>query len=125
MSANRRSLDEMPDDVRQLHRAFLGETEGGVPFELQYVSMSRPMSSNELMRAAINSQVRGRPITSHRVDEKRLFLQVHGRHRVEIEVTPSNSYRYGRRADRSLKRLVTQMMEDMGVEITPKSGPRL
>lgn len=123
--ADVKSLADLPHDVRQLRGIFSGETEAGARFEVHYVPTSRPMRSNELVRAAINSQVRGRPLTSNRIDENRLFLQVHGRHRVEIEVTTSNAYRYGRRADRSLRTLVTQVMEDMGVELTPpQPGPR-
>lgn len=121
----RRSLDELPHNARDIRGVFSGETEAGVPFEVHNTPSRRPMRSNELMKAAINAKVRGRPMASLQVEEQRLFLLVHNRHRIEIEQTSSNMYRYGRRFDRSLRELVTQVMEDMGVEITPPASPRL
>lgn len=120
----RKMLEDLPHDARAISGLFSGETEAGVPFQVRKELGSRSMRSNELMRAVINSQVRGMPLTNARVQEEHLFLEVSGRPRVEIEITPSNMYRYGRRIDRSLRALVTQVMDDMGVDLSPPPAPR-
>lgn len=117
----KKSIDDLPDNARDIRGVFSGVTETGVHFEVYSTMVSRPMRSNELVKTVIKSQVRGRPVGSMHVDEARLYLLVQNRHRIEIEQTPSNMYRYGRRIEKSLKHLIVQVMGDMGVEIQTPS----
>jgi hypothetical protein len=119
-----KTIDDLPENARDLRGIFSGVTETGVHFEIRNMKISRRMRSNELVRATLNTQVRGKYMGSMHVEEQKLYLFVQNRHRIEIEHTPSNMYRYGRRIDKSLKNLVVQLMTDMGIDLTPSSTPR-
>lgn len=119
-----KTIDDLPENARDIRGIFSGVTETGVHFEVRNMKSSRRMRSNELVRASINSQIRGKPMGSMHIEEVKLYLHVQNRNRIEIEQTPSNMYRYGRRIDKSLKNLVVAVMTDMGIDFTPSSTPR-
>lgn len=119
-----KTIDDLPENARDIRGIFSGVTETGVHFEIRNMKSSRRMRSNELVRASINSQIRGQPMGSMHIEEVKLYLHVQNRNRIEIEQTPSNMYRYGRRIDKSLKNLVVAVMTDMGIDFRPYSNPR-
>lgn len=112
------TVDQIPDHHQRLHGALQGETEDGLRFEIILSAHQRRMNSNEMIRATISAQSRGRPLTSLYVDQPQLSLLVHGRHRTDIEIMPGG-YRHGRHFSRSLKGVVKSLLEEMAPEPRP------
>jgi hypothetical protein len=96
-----------PDSHRAMSGRFSTVLEDGTRVALEIWNRSRPLRGNELVKASIAMHM-GRRVDS-RVDETSIALFVGRAGRMEIEVTPSGQYRYGRHLNRSLRALVKEV----------------
>lgn len=121
--AARRPTGQIPTDHRSFRGAFDGVTEDGMTFRLEVRDRNKRLGSAGLVKAHLKSMTRGRPMTTSDMYEKvvEIVLYVPDRHRSDIEVLPSGMYRHGRHADRSLRALVSALLDDMAPRAVP--GP--
>jgi len=118
----RRPPSEIPDDHRRAPRLFHGVTDGGLEFELQVGTVRRRAGSSQLVQAHVRAVSRGRPLTQDDLyqEETEIVLFVRGRQRVDIRLNPNNSYSVGHRTSRSLKGIVSEVLDRF--EPKPPSG---
>jgi hypothetical protein len=98
---------KFPDSHRSVSGRFLTTLDDGTRVQLEIWNRSRPLRGNELVKASIAMHM-GRRVDP-RVDETSIELFVGRAGRMEIEVTPSGQYRYGRHLSRSLRQLVKEV----------------
>jgi len=118
----RRPPAEIPEDHRRAPHLFQGITDGGQEFDLQVGTVRRRAGSSQLVQAHVRAMSRGRPITNDDLyqDETEIVLFIRNRQRVDIRLNPGNTYSVGHRTARSLRAIVTEVLDRF--EPKPPSG---
>jgi len=101
-------FSEFPETHRRTGR-FFTRLEDGTQVSLEIHQNSRPIRGHELVKASMAMRM-GRPV-EHRVNETSIAIFVGRAGRMDVEVTPSGHYRYGRHMQRSLRALVQEMAD--------------
>jgi len=118
----RKPPSDIPEDHRRAPRLFHGVTDGGVEFDLQVGTVRRRAGSSQLVKAHVQAMSRGRPMTHDDLyqEETEIILFIRNRQRIDIRLNPSNTYSVGHRTSRSLRGIVTEVLDRF--EPKPPSG---
>lgn len=127
-------LSDLPLSHDRANGSYNGMSDDGVPFTLTITSSERRANGHELVKSQMNAMVQGRAMRHSDLykEEPEISLLIARSQRMDIRINPNRTYGCGRDFGRTLRELVTVLVERYGAEhdsvskpSSSSSGPRL